>query len=36
MRAYLQPAKPATPLIWNRAKARREVTIVVRLKVVQK
>ena len=31
-----QPAQPATPRRWRRAKARREVTIVVTERVVQK
>jgi hypothetical protein len=31
-----QPAQPATPRRWRRAKARREVTIVVNERVVQK
>lgn len=31
-----QPAQPATPRIWRSAKARREVTIVVAERVVQK
>jgi hypothetical protein len=34
--AYLQPCKPFTPSKWKKAKASRELTIVVELRVVQK
>jgi len=35
-KSHLQPAQPATPRMWSKAKARREVMIVVVERVVQK